>query len=310
MKSKASKASQPYRQIKNLGLEVLFGGDTLTTGESVAVAIEAIKLPQKQPRRYFDPQKMQQLIQSVKEHGILEPLLVRCLSEGVYELVAGERRYRAALEVGLTQVPVVVRQLSDEEALQLALIENLHREDLNPVEETEGILQLIALKLGQPRTAAIKILHRMQNEAEGKVTHNVMGNSEAQVVQDIFTGLGLMTWESFVKNRLPLLNLPQEVMEALRKGQIAYTKAQAIARVKDPESRRALLSAAIQENLSLTQIKERIKADQKPPELPPLKKQMDVAYRRLQKAKFWEDPKKRSRLEALLSEMEAILNEQ
>ena len=307
-----SKVNQPYRQIKGLGLDALFG-DTPTTGESVvgeSVAIETIKLPQQQPRRYFDPQKLQQLVQSVQEHGILEPLLVRSLSEGVYELVAGERRYRAALEVGLTAVPVVVRQLSDEEALQLALIENLHREDLNPIEETEGILQLIALKLNQPTTAAIKILHRMQNEAEGKVTHNVMGNTEAQVVQDIFTGLGLMTWESFVKNRLPLLNLPQEVMEALQKGQLAYTKAQAIARVKDSESRLALLEAAIQEDLSLSQIKERIKADQKAPELPQLKKQMDATYRRFQKAKFWEDPKKRSRLEALLEEMESILGEE
>jgi len=302
-----SKVNQPYRQIKGLGLDALFG-DTPTTG--VSVAIDAIKLPQQQPRRYFDLSKLQQLVQSVKEHGILEPLLVRSLSEGVYELVAGERRYRAALEVGLIEVPVVVRQLSDEEALQLALIENLHREDLNPVEETEGILQLIALKLGQPTTAVIKILHRMQNETEGKVTHNVMGNTEAQVVQDIFTGLGLMTWESFVKNRLPLLNLPQEVMEALRKGEIAYTKAQVIARVKDPESRLALLEAAIQEDLSLSQIKERIKADQKAPELPPLKKQMDATYRRLQKAKFWEDPKKRSRLKALLDEMQAILAEE
>ena len=299
-----SKVSQPYRQIKGLGLDALFG-DAPTTGQSVD--LEAIKLPQQQPRRYFDPQKMQQLVQSVKEHGVLEPLLVRPLSEEEYELVAGERRYRAALEVGLIEVPVVVRQLSDDEALQLALIENLHREDLNPVEETEGILQLIALKLSQPTTAVIKILHRMQNETEGKVTHNVMGNSEAQVVQDIFTGLGLMTWESFVKNRLPLLNLPEEVMEALRKGQIAYTKAQVIARVKDPESRIALLEAAIKEDLSLSQIKERLTTNQKAPELPPLKKQMDATYRRLQKAKFWEDPKKRSRLEALLSEMEAIL---
>ena len=89
-------------------------------------------MPKKQPRRYFDPDRQAQLIKSVQEHGILEPLLVRPLADGLYELVAGERRYRAAQELGLKEVPVVIREFDDKQALQVALIENLQREDLNP----------------------------------------------------------------------------------------------------------------------------------------------------------------------------------
>ena len=87
---------------------------------------------------------MQALVQSVKTDGILQPLLVRPLGEEKYELVAGERRYRAAKEVGLTEVPVIIGDLTQQQALRVALVENLQREDLNPVEETEGILQLLS----------------------------------------------------------------------------------------------------------------------------------------------------------------------
>jgi ParB family chromosome partitioning protein len=121
------------------------------------VSIESIHLPGQQPRRYFDPEKLQSLVRSISEQGILEPLLVRPLANKQYELVAGERRYRAAQIVSLTEVPVVIRQLSETEALQLALIENLQREDLNPVEETEGILQLLALKLESKQQEVISL---------------------------------------------------------------------------------------------------------------------------------------------------------
>lgn len=301
-----AKGKQPYRQIKKgSGLDALFG-DSPTKDEFLD--LDLIKLPPEQPRRYFDPQKMEQLVESVKEHGIIEPLLVRPWGNN-YQLVAGERRYRAAVEVGLEKVPVVIRELTDEEAVQLSLIENLHREDLNPVEETEGILQLLAIKIKQNRTSVVKILHRMQNEVKGKVTHNVMGNPEAQLVEEVFAGLGLMTWESFVKNRLPLLNLPEKVMEALRSGQIAYTKAKLISSVKEPEKCQELLNAAIQEQLSLSQIRERIKALEPETETPSLKKRMNQVYRRLQKAKVWSQEDKLSRLEVLVAEMEAILND-
>jgi ParB family chromosome partitioning protein len=122
--------------------------DTTSSSESVVKLVE-IHLPQQQPRRYFDSDALKELVSSVRQHGILQPLLVRPLKEGGYELVAGERRYLAATEVGLTEVPVTVRELTNEEAFQFALIENLQRADLTPIEETEGILQLLALHLEQ-----------------------------------------------------------------------------------------------------------------------------------------------------------------
>lgn len=302
----SSKKNQPFRTFKKgSGLDVLFG-DTSTSEETLD--IDLIKLPQQQPRRYFDPQKMEQLVQSVKNHGIIEPLLIRPL-EGKYELVAGERRYRAALELKLTKVPVVIRELTDEEALQLALIENLHREDLNPVEETEGILQLIALRIEQTPEKVIKILRRMQNEVEGKVTHNVMRNGESQVIEKVFSGLGLMTWQSFVKNRLPLLNLPEKIKAELQAGKIAYTKAKAISSIKDTQKQEELLAEAIKDQLSLSQIKDKIKALRPQTETSPLQKRMSQVYRRLEKATIWRNPDKASRLEILVTKMEEILNE-
>lgn len=282
------------------------------------VAIESIHLPQQQPRRYFDAQKHQSLVQSVKEHGILEPLLVRPKADNQYELVAGERRYRAAKEANLAQVPVVIRELSESEALQLALVENLQREDLNPVEETEGVLQLLALKLNVAVEEVTSRLYRMYNEVKGNVNSanpNVRVSGKDPTIQAIFDSLGLMSWESFVKNRLPLLNLPSELKEALSRGEIAYTKAQAIARVKDEQERKALLKAALDENLSLTQIRERIASlkgksisnnESKPPSL---RSRMDIAYTKAKKSTIWEDPKKQKRLYKLLAELEALVSE-
>src|SRR4028118_2019383 len=107
--------------------------------------LDQITLPTTQPRRYFDPQAMQSLVESVKSEGILQPLLVRPVGEK-YEVITGERRYRAAIEAELTQVPVTVREMTDDQAVQYALIENLQREDLNPVEQTEGLLNLLDRK--------------------------------------------------------------------------------------------------------------------------------------------------------------------
>jgi ParB family chromosome partitioning protein len=127
----------------------------------------------------------------------------------------------------------------------------------------------------------------------------------------MFDSLGLMSWESFVSSRLPLLNLPDEVIEALRQGRIEYTKAQAIARLKDAQARQALLFEAIQENLSLKEILSRIRALLKPHSRPQsLKTLFKETSSRLQKAKFWDNPEKQQALEKLLEQMEALLAEE
>ena len=309
------KRNQPYKG--NLShLTALFGDSSVQTDKFEApstIPIEKLCLPQHQPRRYFDPLKMQELTASVKQHGILEPLLVRPHEQGRYELVSGERRYRAAKTVGISEVPVVIRQFSDVEAWQISLVENLQREDLNPIEETEGILQLLAIRLQREVQEIPPLLYKMQHEAKGRIAQNVLGNSEGQAIQDVFTGLGLLSWESFVNSRLPLLKLPEDILETLRQGKIAYTKAQAIARVKNQEQRNSLLQQAVAEDLSLALIKERIanlntsvSSEEKGPAL---KRRVDEVTRLVRKSKVWNNPQKQKRLEKLLSQIEELVSE-
>jgi ParB family chromosome partitioning protein len=302
------KRDKPYgRRLK--GLEALIGESVDTVPCGQFVTIEKIQLSVQQPRRYFDPKKLEQLVESVKEHGILEPLLVRYLSDDKYELVAGERRYRAASLAGLTEIPVIARSLNDQEALQLSLIENLQRDDLNPIEETEGILELLALQLKKKVPEVVSLLYRMQNILAGKVTDNVISNSDAEDVKRIFTGLGLMEWESFTVNRLPLLRLPDEILEALRQGKIEYTKAKVIAKLKEKTERVALLEEAILQNLSLNEIRERLKTSKPSTEEKELEKQIDSTYKKMKKSKLWNNPKKRKKLESLFAQIEILITE-
>lgn len=302
-------SKQPY-QIK--GVDALFGEPSLPQVAAQWLPFSQISLPPQQPRRYFDTEAMEELIASVKQYGILQPLIVRPKKPEQYELVAGERRYRAAASVGLELLPVVIRELSDEEAWQLALLENLQREDLNPVEETEGILQLLAGKLKQSLESAISLLNQAAHP-ERESVDNVIHSPEWQIVLGVFASVGKFTPESFRTNRLPLLKLPNEIKDALRKGQIAYTKARAISKVKDTEQRKALLDATISENLSLKQIQERIKnleipdADVTQNESPTLKSRVDLTLRQIKKSKVWDDPKKQKKLEKVLAELEALV---
>lgn len=311
----------------------------LKSADSSLVKLSDIHRPSEQPRRYFDPQALQELVASIEIHGILQPLLVRPLSQGGYELVAGERRYRAATEAGLSEVPVVVKELDDESAWAISLIENLQRSDLNPIEETEGIVQLLAIKLESDPQEVPRTLYRLQKglksiddqewseqmseseDAPGKSSHNVMGNngsapldiasSELSLVEEVFKSLGLMNWESFVKNRLPLLNLPEDIKLALRRGQIAYTKAKAIATLKDEESRTALLAEAIDQRLSLSQIKEKIKElyPASPSQAKEIPDRLKAAYQQVKQNRIWEDQKKRKQLETLLNKLEALIGQ-
>lgn len=302
--------SQPY-QIK--GVDALFGEPSASEAAAELVPLSQICLPPQQPRYYFEPQAMQELVNSVKQYGILAPLLVRPKGQNSYELVAGERRYRAAQTAGLEEVPVVVRQLTDVEAFELALLENLQREDLNPVEETEGILQLLANKLNRTPEAVTTLLNQAAH-SERESVNNVIHSPEWGLVVEAFSSIGKFTPNSFRTNRLPLLNLPQDVLKTLREGKIAYTKAKVIAGIKDEAQRKALLKVAISEDLSLSHIKERIKdlravptGKNEEPSLS-LKSRMNTAYTKAKKSKVWDDPKKQRKLEKLLSELEALLD--
>lgn len=279
------------------------------TGENpaaVAIGIEKIVLSKSLARRYFDKAKMESLVESVRRDGILQPLLVRPVEGDKYELVAGERRYKAALEVGLAQVPAVVREMSPAQAAQYALTENLQREDLNPVEEVEGILQLLALKLGADSQAAIALLHRLSKAKRG-LADNAVRPEEEGAVEEVFKLVGRLEPESFRTHRLPLLNLPAEVLDALRAGEIEYTKAREIGKVELGGERQALLKEAVEQSLSLSQIKKRVRALKPPKEEEELQSRLEAAVKQIGKAKVWGDSQKRQQLDKLLAQLEKFV---
>ncbi|MBD1866743.1 ParB/RepB/Spo0J family partition protein [Cyanobacteria bacterium FACHB-471] len=290
------------------GVTDLFSIEVEEGSSASTVPIHKIVLSKHQPRRYFDPEKLAQLTQSVKEHGILEPLLVRPLEDG-YELIAGERRYRAAEEVGLKEVPVVVREFNDRQALQVALIENLQRDDLNPVDETEGLLQLMAIDLNISTDEVVAVLNQAANaKKRGQdLTDNVI--RQLETIESLLSTVGRFSAESFRVNRLPLLNLPQDVLDVLRQGKIEFTKARAIARVKAEDQRRELLKQAIAEDLPLSEIKVRVKEIKPELELPPEKvavQRLSEIGKRLQKGEIWSDRRKRDRINKLLDELDRL----
>lgn len=157
------------------GLDSLFADNSieeLDEGKSVVtLRLNDIEPNKNQPRQVFDDDSLSELADSIRDHGVLQPLIVRPLSDGSYQLVAGERRWRASRLAGLTEVPVIVRALTDSEVAVIALIENLQRENLNPIEEAEGISRLIeeydftqeqaAEKLGKSRSAVTNTLRLM-----------------------------------------------------------------------------------------------------------------------------------------------------
>ena len=142
------------------GLAALLGDDVMSSQEeksSLYLPISQVESCSSQPRKQFDPDALADLADSIREHGIIQPLTVRKLQSGYYQIIAGERRWRAARMAGLTQVPAIVIEADDRKAMELAMIENLQREDLNPIEEAEGYQVLM------------DTYHMTQEEAAGRV---------------------------------------------------------------------------------------------------------------------------------------------
>jgi len=215
------------------GLEALLPKGS---GGVVRLPLTAIRPSASQPRKRFSQESLEELAASIREKGLLQPLLVRPKGEG-YELVAGERRFRAAQMAGLSEVPAVVRDLTDREALELALVENLQREDLSPVEEARGYQTLLEMGLTQEEVA----------RRVGKA-------------------------RSTVANALRLLQLPEEVLEALDSGAITPGHARALLML-EPGDRLWGLREVLQKGLSVRQaeaLRERLGREKGPKEPSPL----------------------------------------
>ena len=176
------------------------GGDAAAGGVQ-RVPISSVIANRANPRREFDPDQLEELANSVREKGVMQPLLVRPTSEaGQYEIIAGERRWRAAMKAGLHELPIIVREVSDREALELAIIENVQRVDLNPLEEAQGYGQLID-----------QFSYTQQDLAQ------VIGKSR-----------------SHVANTLRLLRLPPDVRDMLARGELTAGHARTLITAEDP----------------------------------------------------------------------------
>ncbi len=204
-------------------------------GESVKLSINEIEPNRDQPRKTFEPESLSELSESIKEHGVLQPLLVRPMPDGSYRLVAGERRYRAARMAGLTEVPVTVRDMTDEEESIFALIENLQREDLNAIEEAEGIKTLI------------DTFGLTQEEAAKRV-----GKSRTAVT-----------------NTLRLLNLPEDILQLVKDSKISMGHARALLAVEDKTEASKIAQMVVKDGISVREVErlaKRGKKDRKSPE--------------------------------------------
>ena len=185
--------------------------------QSDEIPIEFLHPNKNQPRKLFDEEKIDELSQSIKQKGLILPILVKKIDENNYQIIAGERRWRASQKAGLHDVPVIIKNLDDKEILEIALIENMQREDLNPIEEAEGIARL---------------------QDEFKYTQeelsNILGKSRPQI-----------------SNTIRLLKLPQKVKEFVQNKTLSAGHARALVGLEDSY---AIAQVAIKKNMNVRQL--------------------------------------------------------
>lgn len=235
--------------------------------EAVALALDSIDPNPTQPRRDMDPATLAALASSLSEKGLLQPILVRPhpTTPGHperYELIAGQRRLAAARRLGWTTIPARVRSMDDGQAREAALVENLQRQDLNPIDETEAVLSLVALRVGVDSAEARQIL----TQARPEVWDNVVPEAVRTQVEAIFVSLGRMNPASFRRHRLPLLDLPEDLRHAVARG-VDYTKVQLLAHVpglEDATARAPWLERLAREDWSLAKLRQALHAPASP----------------------------------------------
>ena len=227
------------------GLDILLSENSLEDGaRTVTLPIEEIIPNREQPRKQFDDEALADLSASIAQHGVLQPLLVRPMPDGSYQLVAGERRWRASRMAGLTEVPVVVRDMNEQEAAELALIENLQREDLNPMEEALGYQTLME-------------------------TYGMTQEQAAQVVNKS---------RPAVANALRLLLLPPTVADMVATGALSAGHARTVLAFDGEDARIAAAEAAVAKGLSVRELERLAKAAKREPKAPKAPVHRDSFY--------------------------------
>ncbi|MBE9108273.1 ParB/RepB/Spo0J family partition protein [Nodosilinea sp. LEGE 07298] len=274
-----------------------------------------------QPRQFFSDEGIANLAASFKEQGFRGAINVRPGPDGTtYELIAGERRWRAAKKAGLEKIRCIVDDYTDQEALEFALIENLQREDLSKLEETEGILQLISTKLECSQEAVITLI-RTEGHSEKRSRSDVAPDENLVQIEEILSFFGIEL-QTFRTKNLRTLTLPDEVKKAHLEQGLPYSSALELAKVKDAATRQALLKEVTEGKLSFREVRDRVKAatskhtgaaaapDSDGVGDGSLFERLDSVAKRAKKAKpFFEKAQKRKRLERLLGELEALLED-
>ena len=238
------------------GLDALFQ-DNIVENESgvVTLRLSEIKPNHEQPRKHFDEAALLELSQSIKEHGVLQPLIVRPMLGGEYQLIAGERRYRAAILAKVSTVPVVIREFSDMEAMEVALVENLQRRDLNPVEEGEGY----------------------------KALAEQFSLTQAEIAQKVGKS------RSAVANAMRLVELPDEVKKAVSLGSLSMGHSRALLALQENEQICAVAAEVISKGLSVRQTEQMVSRMQRSPRPEKIKTKPNSYYKELEIAleKTW-----------------------
>ena len=215
-----------------MGFDSLFSDNSNDVQVKKTLRIAEIEPNRDQPRKFFSEEAITTLAESIREHGMLQPILVRPLSTGGYQIVAGERRWRAARMLGLDEVPVSIRELSDSETMQIAIIENLQRENLNPVEEANGYNELIE-KYGMTQEQVSRMVGRSR---------------------------------SAVANSVRLLTLPPRVLKMLEEGDITAGHAKALLSFDDEEMMIAIANRASEGGMTVRQVEKLAQKSAEPAE--------------------------------------------
>ncbi len=209
------------------GLSALIPATELHEDQDAVLEIEISKIKANafQPRRIFDQEKLDELADSIKEHGIVQPIVVRELAKGKYELVAGERRLRASQQLGLKTIPAVIKKFTDAQMMEIALVENIQRQDLSPVEEAYAYKRLIE---------------------EFKLT-------QEQLAQRVSKS------RSFIANMLRILNLPQEILDALNENRLTVGHARPLLALENEKVKVEIAQKIIDNNLSVRETESLVK---------------------------------------------------